>query len=84
VLLLRRLLATSAACILTFQGIPQILDLLFDFPSAVSGGEENIIRILALFFQLRLHAIEANRFLGFVILQAVCQVLIGLPWHVQS
>jgi hypothetical protein len=47
---------------LTFQGIPQILDLLFDFPSAISGGEENIIRILALFFQLRLHAIEAKRF----------------------
>jgi hypothetical protein len=40
--------------------------LLFNFPSAISGGEENIIRIFAPFLQIKLHEIEADRFLGFM------------------
>jgi hypothetical protein len=77
-LLPSRLLATSTARILAFQRILQILNLLFNFPSAISGGEENIIRIFAPFLEIKLHEIEADRFFGFVLLQPVRQVLVGL------
>jgi hypothetical protein len=67
----------STAWILAFQRILQILNLLFNFPSPISGGEENIIRIFAPFLQIKLHAIKAYRFFGFVLLQPVGQVLVG-------